>query len=286
MQRTADAVLGDSADEAAWRRRLDRAREAIRSWEGRFFADPEDVPQGSPLAFDDAAAPHWPTSLVAWSSITTAVDHLGLAYDAIEGQRSLRPSAFYVPCRSGLLVGSQAVWVMIGSAVDRRHRTLWCQAEEEHGWHEYLKDYQNDEEFADDVSPEMLEQISALVVDARQRRDSIRREIPREVLKRFTATRMLKDVASHVSSQGSHDQWLRRALAFEWRVSSGAAHGRVWPTRVRPSQTIPVLGTSTHIRRTTSTVETYATSLGAATLVVSEAVRLWDERRTVPSGKA
>ncbi|USQ80101.1 hypothetical protein NF556_00090 [Ornithinimicrobium faecis] len=261
-------------DEDPWLARIQRAVDAVHGWEDR-TQRPESPDPGSALAGDDQLNPQHPASLVAWSSIGTAVDHLGLAADSLEreGGARLRPTAFYTVCRSALVAASQAVWVMTGNRQARLQRVRWCEAEEHLGRSQLLRDYLNESAFQADVSPEFHREVGDLRDRSVERRKRVLAEING---KSFTVTGMLQDVAAIVAAD---DPWLARAYAFEWRMSSGGAHARLWPQELRPGHKLPVLGTSTTLRYTTGSTETYGQSLGAATLVTSEAFRLWDERR-------
>jgi hypothetical protein len=70
---------------------------------------------------------------------------------------------------------------------------------------------------------------------------------------------------------------MRFALAYEWRVASAAAHGRSWPAFVRRTERTKT--SDGELRSFTTTLEELVRSVGAATLMTSEAWRLWDLRR-------
>lgn len=261
-------------DEDPWLDRIQRSVNAIHDWEQR-TQQPESPEPDSLLAKDDQLHPKHPASLVAWSSISAAVDHLGLAADSLEreGGARLRPTAFYSVCRSALVAGSQAVWVMSGTRQQRLDRVRWCEAEEHLGRTQLLKDYLKEPAFRDDVTDEFHAEAKALLDRGTKRRKEVLTGLD---TRDFSVTKMLESVAALVAAD---DRWLARAYAFEWRMSSGGAHARLWPHELRPGHQLPVLGTTDTLRYTTGSTETYGQSLGAATLVTSEAFRLWDLRR-------
>lgn len=97
---------------------------------------------------------------------------------------------------------------------------------------------------------------------------------------KVTDTQMMREAAEHLARDGGvNDEWLRLALAYEWRMSSAAAHGRSWPVHVRKTERIPLLDGGGEVRRLTSSVQEVTQSVAAATLMASEAWRLWDLRR-------
>lgn len=94
----------------------------------------------------------------------------------------------------------------------------------------------------------------------------------------FVSTTMMREAAAHLSAQEDNDDWLRLALAYEWRMASAAAHARSWPFHVRQTERTPLPGGG-ELRQLTSSLAEVVQSYGAAVLMTSEAWRLWDLRR-------
>jgi hypothetical protein len=67
--------------------------------------------QGSELWNDDQDWPYFPTSTIAWSGLVSAVDHLDAIKRHVEA-RCLFSLAHLTLCRSALIGGAQAVWVL------------------------------------------------------------------------------------------------------------------------------------------------------------------------------
>lgn len=261
-----------------WLARIDRCLQAIDAWSRR-TTDAESPQPGSQLASDDARNPSLPASTIAWSSIGSAVDHLGLAEDALrrEGGARLRPMAFYTVCRAALVAASQAIWVMTGSRDVRLRRVRLIEREEAGSFKQFLDDYARDEHLHADTTAEFIEGLQRKVTEADQRHKQLTKDL-RPKRGEYTVTRTLREAADEVVGDNGQDRWLRRAYMFEWRAASGDAHARLWTRAVRPHEDIPLIGQRARLRITTGTTQTYGQSLGAATLAVSHAFRLWEEQ--------
>jgi hypothetical protein len=271
-----------STDDVAWQARIDKCVAAIDAWERRTAGD-ESPHADSPLARDDSDNPSLPASMIAWGSIGSAVDHLGLAVDSMRrgGGGALRPMAFYTACRSALVAGSQAVWVMSGNRASRLHRARLLEVEEARTRHAFLGDFADDDQLRSVLEPALLDGLRKEREKARNEWMAAKRREKEARPAKWTGesndTRRLRE-AAEVINEGQ-DPWLRRAFAAEWRLASGDAHARLWPRLLRPGESIPLVGTGTKLRITTATLESYGVSLGAATMATSTAWRLWDERR-------
>ncbi|QCB94744.1 hypothetical protein [Cellulomonas shaoxiangyii] len=92
---------------------------------------------------------------------------------------------------------------------------------------------------------------------------------------RFQATKMIADVAAYMARK---DRWLRRAIMHHWMRGSAAAHSRMWVTHIIETEDEPIPGGGS-MRRVTSSVSDIAQAYGAPTLVLSEALDLWERRR-------
>ncbi len=247
----------------------------------------------SQLAADDERNPTFPASTIAWSSIGSAVDHLGLADDALrrEGGARLRPVAFFTVCRGALVAAGQAMWVMTGTPDVRLRRVRLVEREEVNSLKVFLDDYVGDESTAGDISPELVRQLRLKAGAAARRSKQLHDELhPRRG--EASVTRILRDAADQIIGLDG-DPWLRRAYVFEWRAASGDAHARLWQRSVRPHDDIPLIGEGSRLRVSTGTTDSYGQSLAAATLAVSQAFELWvplclssgwTRRRRVASG--
>lgn len=263
--------------EALWLGRFERCIDAARSWDKRIAA-PDPVTPGSSLAGDDKGLVTAPVRTAAWSGLLSAVDHLALMADLARDELNMRPTSLFTPTRSALLGASQAVWVLSGNRTSRRARALAIAEDERSQHRKFLRDYSNDEYAKDNFSQEFMTSVKGLDDDLTAEITRIR-EL-RKALPRIDAdaTTMMKEAAEHLTKGGSpDDHWMRFALAYEWRVASAAAHGRSWPTMVRRTERTKT--EDGELRSFTTSIQELAQSVGAATLMTSEAWRLWDLRR-------
>lgn len=268
-----------TSDTDGWPRRIAACLEMIDAWHTRTSSTEEPEP-GSRLAGDDARNRAFPASMVAWSSIGTAVDHLGLASDSLQrqGGAMLRPGAFYTVCRAALVAASQAIWVMTGTREVRGRRLRLLELEEANSHAQLLQDYAHDDQLEQDTSPEFFTEVREKATAARDRARRLRTEI-RPARGEYSVTKTLQDAAVEMSDDLS-DPWLRRAYLFEWRAASGEAHARLWQKQLRPGHTVPLLGPERGVLRyTTGSVEAYGQALAAATLATQHALALWDQQR-------
>lgn len=248
------------------------------------MGDPDPVEPGSSLAADDALESGYLLSTVVWYGITTAMDHLLLAADDLtNADAPLRPSAFFTVTRAALLGASQSVWILTGSRTERLNRARSVMADERKLHAVFLSDYTKDPALAEDVSAESLAQAEAMVKRLdKDRKRLLSARAADGYSGTFTSTAMMREAAEHLAGR---DDWQRRALAYEWRMSSAAAHARMWPFHVRPTESTPLPGGGGEIRRLSSSLLEAVQSFGAAVLMLNEAWRLWDLRRIAPDGR-
>ncbi|PTT67014.1 hypothetical protein [Arthrobacter sp. HMWF013] len=264
-------------NDGMWHRRLLRCFDAARAWEPR-IASQDKVEPGSSLAGDDKGLVTAPVRTAAWSGLLSAVDHLALMTDLAQCELNMRPTALFTPTRAALLGASQAVWVLSGNRATRRARALAIAEDERSQHRKFLWDYAKDEYAKANFSQEFM-------TDLNSQADKLTAEIGRirELRKEFPkidsdATTMMQEAAAHLTNAGSvDDQWMRFALAYEWRVASAAAHGRSWPVFVRKTEKTKTA--DGELRSFTTSAEELGRSVGAATMMTSEAWRLWDLRR-------
>lgn len=264
----------------AWQRRIKRCVDAVRQWEPR-TREPDTIEPGSSLHSDDQHWKSFPASSAAWYGLVTAVDHLALVADQTQDGTNLRlrPSSPFTVTRAALLGASQAVWVLSGSRSERIRRTLVI-AEDERKLHRtFLRDYMNDPFTKVELSSGFLEELGEMDKKLTDEIDAIRDErTARGDKETFQSTKMMQEAAKYVCDDDASDQWVRLALSYGWRMASAAAHARQWPFFVRPTEKLPS-DAGVVVRRMSTSFADFGQSLGAATLMTSEAWRLWDLRR-------
>lgn len=267
-----------TADDDEWETRIEHCFQAIRKWESRTSAEDGTSVSGSRIATEDADNPSMTFSVVAWSSIQMAVDHLGLADDAMSrmGGANLRPFALYTLCRGALVAASQAIWVMTGGRDVRLRRLRFVELAELDGMRNFLRDYSNDKSLKDSGSEDVVEKAKNKANRIDDRHRAVKQLLKPEKPYEGSVTRMLKDSAAFIVENGRNDPWLARAYLSVWRLASGAAHARIWPGDFRPHETVPIVGQRARLRVSTGTLKSYGVSIVAATTATSEAFRLWD----------
>lgn len=264
-------------NEQMWHDRLLKCFAVARAWEPRIAA-PDEVEAGSSLAGDDKGLATAPVRGAAWSGLLSAVDHLALMADLARDELNMRPTSLFTPTRAALLGASQAVWVLTGDRATRRARALAIAEDERSKHRKFLWDYTNDHyakaNFNQKFIGEMGDLASKLTAEISRLRQ-LQKEYPKI---ESDATTMMREAAEHLTKASSpEDQWTRFALAYEWRVASAAAHGRSWPVFVR--QTEKFKTADGELRSFTTSADELGRAVGAATLMTSEAWRLWDLRR-------
>ena len=269
-------VTADPASHA----RIEKAVTAVRQW-ATLAGTPQTPAPGSQLAGDDLVFPALPTSTVTWYAITSAIDHLDLGADLLQADNVtvLRPHAFFSLTRSALLGAAQALWVLSGSPEERAVRSLLIVEDEAANQRRYLNAYLGDPTIEADVSNELLASMRANVDRLSTRIRTVRAELGRRGHRgRFESTAMIKDVALHMAPG---DVWLRRAVMDQWQRGSAAAHGRMWTLHFRESEEIQ-LPDGGVARTFSSSVEDVAQAYGAPTLILSEALDLWEQNTRAP----
>lgn len=264
-------------NEQLWHGRLLKCFAAARAWESRITA-PDEVEAGSSLASDDKGLVTAPVRGAAWAGLLSAVDHLALMADLARDELNMRPASLFTPTRAALLGASQAVWVLTGGRPTRRARALAI-AEDERAQHrKFLRDYTNDDyakaNFTQGFMGEMGDLVRRLTTEIARLRE-LQKEHPKISSGATTMMREAADYLTKASTPG--DEWTRFALAYEWRVASAATHGRTWPVFVRQTERFKT--EDGEIRSFTTSAEELGRAVGAATLMTSEAWRLWDLRR-------
>lgn len=263
--------------EETWLNRLQKCVDAVRQWEPR-TPGVDEVEEGSLLEQDDGPLPGSPVRAAASYGLVAAVDHLALIAD-LSSSLTLRPSSMFTVTRAALMASSQTVWVLSGGQDERRFRALNVATDEHKNHRSYVNDYARDP-FVEEQAPDMVPRLRELAEKLTTKIDSlqeIRRGNP--YAGPLQATTMMQEAAEHLATQHDTDQWIRLALGHEWRMASAAAHARAWPMHVRATEREP-LPNGGEIRRMSASLPEFVQSVGAATLMTSEAWRLWDSHRT------
>lgn len=177
----------------------------------RLLPEPE---ARSSLAADDKPLHPWGASKFISSSFSAGLLHVEALTQLVTEARQVDPVSPWTLLRAALENFATAVWLLDGKdRVERRHRTLTLWAE----------DFRNRADHEADVNH--------VVTSPQGRTGTQRYEEVRQLalslglpgLPRPSATKIITEAAT--TAQLEPDQ--TRAL---WRVASGFAHGRFWPT--------------------------------------------------------
>lgn len=273
----------EDPDGPEWRSRLTRCVSIIREW--------TPVPPGhevvhplSSLASDSERNPTMPLQALAWTGLVTAIEHLDFVAehltDVVSSRVATRPTALLPVTRAALVGASQTVWLLAPREADQRvWRGLAIAWHEHHDHGDFLEDYLK----RDDLERELT---ASAMADGREALEGIRGR-QKAAAKSLggnppTTTTMMRQAAEHLSAMHV-DPWQRRALNYEWRMSSAAAHTRLWPFFVRPTDRSQMADGGGEVRTMTSSLRDYTQSTGSAVLMASEALRLWRLRSSRPN---
>jgi len=265
-------------DDEAWSERLQQAVGAVRDWEKR-ITNLDDVESKSSIDQDDNGLPGHPVRSAAWYGLVAAVDHLALGADLADNGLTIRPTSIFTVTRAALLGASQAVWVLSGNREERRYRALAVESDERKQHRGFLQDYASDPFIRDTLPPKslaVLDRDAKRLTDDIQSLQSLRKGNPYDG--NLVSTTMMREAAAYLAQREDTEEWLRLVFAYEWRMTSAAAHARSWPTHIRPTERIPLPGGGE--RRTLATsLSDIVQSYGAAFLMTNLAWKLWDLRR-------
>lgn len=221
---SSDAANTNEPDELSDSEMLEELRKTfgrLDRWRTVIASRPEPSP-GSELANDDGIWPWTPPTSLCIASLGNAREHLHAVRRLIEA-RELFPSVTSTLARSALMSGSIAVWMLAPDDANERRRRMLTFA---------LEDYRNHIAFGaqvlqtfhvDDVQPSAEEQMNRL----RQRSDEVRSLLGQ--LGGPIPWNLTDIVIPAAMRETAPDQRQRAQFESRWRVTSGAAHGFLWP---------------------------------------------------------
>ena len=263
--------------------RLDIVRQAVRDWRVRVKA-PDQVDKGSSIDADDQVFPPMPCSQLAWYALTTAVEHLDAGVRLLDEQvvtgGPILPSANSTVLRGALVGACQAVVLLVPPARDVRTTYGLQIAHEE--YRQVLS-----------FRAHMIDH-PGLVAEARKNAAATNYlKIPEErkvavatmlsqrgISKRLTDTDMIRKAGELVHSSGADSPMLQLMVEMEWRLGSGAAHGRFLMAMHRPGGHVVESGRTALFG---ASIEEVANQITSVSLLLSEAWRVWDLRRISPN---
>jgi hypothetical protein len=267
------------------RRRLGEIAERAVQWR-EMIRKPHPIEPGSSLDTDDQVFPALPASHLIWHGISHAVDHLDAYLHPIVTSGISFPLAPQTLARSGVLGAAHALWILDAPVpVDRQLRALRMA-------HEELRNECNAYEGLAS-STESIAELEGLTstVAARRRRmaeaaeagEAIGKTVA-QVRKKPTETMLIDEVIErYQQAHPAVDQAkLLNMYRLIWRMHSGISHGFMWPVMHRTDFTNAAFDSpdrSGHGGLVTNTEVQLAISAVAMSLLISDAFRLFNERR-------
>lgn len=241
---------------------------------------PETPAAGSSLAKDDELLPGMPCSQLAWWGMSVAVEHLDatlrLLAQQVDTGGPLLPAANFTVLRAGLVGASQAAVLLLPTSREVRTTYGLQIAHEEYKQALTFRTHLRDHDGLSDTAVAAYEETDFLgpLTDAKKQVGALldAREAPRKLWD----TSMVEKAASLVHSKGEDASLLQLALEMEWRLGSGAAHGRMLMGMHRTGghrfegDSVALVG---------GTYQEIAMQVGAVSLILGQAWRMWDLRR-------
>ena len=167
---------------------------------------------GSPLAGDDRAAHPYEVSMAAYRALVTATEQLDALRALLVDARVMHPTAPYALVRAAIETSAAAVWLL--APTTRAERVVRS-----------LQLIVGDAMDGDKVATEIGGTVSRSLAERQTEIDRLARAVRPDVrvpLRRASSTDIVRAAQEHGPS-GFH------ALTA-WRVCSGFAHGRLWPS--------------------------------------------------------
>lgn len=190
----------------------------------------------SELAADDSDWPWAPASQMAWAGLASARDHLHAVRVHIEALEMF-PTAQSTLVRGALVGASQCVWILESDDPAVRRRRAQELA---------LETYKRHLEYVDQAIQSSAAGLTAKAPLVRERLTERRQQLTEKLSaagkpNRFTVTPIIELAAEATFG----DPALTIEAVLEWRSTSGAAHGLVWPLLGRPDTAV-VTGPDEH----------------------------------------
>lgn len=267
-----------------WAERVDRVKHAVDAWSQR-LTQPDDPQAGSSLAGDDTVFPRLPCSQLAWNGLTVGVEHLDATLRLLQQQVDvggpILPAANYTVLRGALVGSSQAVVLLCSSSREER-TTVGLQIARE----EYRQAFNFRTHVLRHAGVVPEAQAAArdrdyLKLFEERREQAEARLGERGASNRVTDTDLVEKAADLVHPEGEDAELMQLALEMEWRLGSGAAHGRLL---VGLQRTGGHLVQGHNVVAMGGSYDDVAQQVCAVSLVLSAAWRMWDLRITSPRG--
>jgi hypothetical protein len=221
MDESAESVIGTFATVASWQRRVTRS---------------QTPSAGSELADDDQDWPYNSVSMVAWNGLVAASDHLNAVRGHVQpggdAKGQLFALAHLTMCRSALIGGAQAMWVLGPDSPKERVRRSRIVTAELYKKHlQYLRGTQ-----------EALTGLNigndTVAAHVHLRRNQL---LAKQNADGETEILNTTDMIRQAAECAFRKKRLVQQVVLAWQSTSGAAHGSVWPVFGTPGTTMSKL---------------------------------------------
>lgn len=209
-----------------WRAHVADIRQWVAGWRAQIL-DPPDPVEGSDLRADDDVFPPMPVSRLAWWGLSVAVEHLDavirLVDHQVESGGPILPTANFTTLRAALIGASQAVFLLVpedrGIRTGRGLQLAQLEYDEVVRFRDSTRVPTDGHDFGDGEAgpPDRARHMRA-------RRDVIRGKLQeRQLRQRISDTAVIEEAAQLVYENAT----MRAGVSLEWRLGSGAAHGKI-----------------------------------------------------------
>jgi hypothetical protein len=231
----------------------------VEQWNERVETSPT-VPSNSELGRDSSGLPTMPLEKLAWRSLKSAVEHLGLMVDTMRRTQAVWPSPYASLVRTALLGSAHVVWMLHPEdSRERVIRGIVLARDEYVQMHKLTTELHMDEAGGEAHSLAVVARPVAknLQQDAENRLEDL------GVSRRLgvTATAVILETARLLNTPTVE---YHHGVLGVWRYSSGVVHAKAWPDDIMPPLADPE--------------EQLLFLLASPVLMTQMAFELWDRR--------
>lgn len=249
--------------------------DGVRDWRAQMDSPPQiDATHG--LGLDDEPLPGMGVSGLAWFSRSSSVDNLDMVLRTINEGGLTFPFAQFTVARGGLLGAAHAVWLL------HPEERLVRQSNALQLAHHDLGQEQTAARDVVRLLPEMADVVQLRVGEiAAEQAELV--EVAERIgapspTRRINDTAVITAVAEWFALAHPGDPDIVMAFLSEWRQQSGVAHGLHWASKSRAGRSRD--GSQPGFARITADVGELFSAVGSVSLLLSQAFRLFELRRT------
>ncbi|WP_259540001.1 hypothetical protein [Herbiconiux daphne] len=265
----------------AWEARLGRISEAATQWQQSFNGAPATVEPGSDLADDDVTFESFSILNLVGYSLAAATEHLDFTLTAMKQTSTLYPTAYLTVLRTSLLAASHAAWMLTPTQrSERQLRALQFLSDDVRTQLVMVREAFAPKDAERTAKERMIEVLLERQAQLQPIADALKPGLQVDKC-RINNTSIIESVA-----QAAHDEdVVQGGVNHIWRSGSAAAHGSRGFATIRLKQNTiveaPTGGKYSLLRG--DLVNDIGPAAAAATLALSFAFKMFDERRLEPN---